>query len=207
MARAMNPSAVLALHYQNEVLHPDGKIRVGLSADSPRRAQVIAAAQAMLADARAGAIPIVHVRVAYRPDYADLLANAPIFRSVRELGAVREGSWGAQFYDSLAPREDDPREFVVRHTRINAFHGSPLETVLRSLGVRRLIVAGVATHSVVESTVRHAVDMGYEVTVNADACAAGSQERHEAALESMRLIADIGDAGSVRRQLAGSVPT
>ena len=43
-------------------------------------------------------------------------------------------------------------------------------------------MAGVATHSVVESTVRHAVDMGYEVTVAADACASAQQQRCEACL-------------------------
>ncbi|MCW5263590.1 cysteine hydrolase [Verminephrobacter eiseniae] len=186
-------SAVLALHYQNDVLHPHGKIRVGFHADSAQRQHVIAAAQALLSKARACAIPVVHVRIAYRPDYADLLTNAPIFRQVASLGAVCEGSWGAGFYADLAPLQDSPREFIVKHTRVNAFHDSPLEGILRILATRRLIVAGVATHSVVESTVRHAVDMGYEVVVNADACAAGSPGAHAASLENMRLIAEVCD--------------
>jgi nicotinamidase-related amidase len=64
-------------------------------------------------------------------------------------------------------------------------------------GARRLVIAGVATHSVVESTVRHAVDMGYEVTVAADACAAGDPAAHAASLESMRLIAQVCDVDQV----------
>lgn len=189
--------AVLALHYQNDVLHPDGKIRVGLSADSALRGGVIAAAGELLRQARARALPIMHVRVAFRPDYADLLANAPILRNVAAIGAVAEGSWGAEFFDSLAPRADDAHEFIVTHKRINGFYESSLETVLRAVGARRLVVAGVATHSVVESTVRHAVDMGYEVTVAADACAAGKPGAHDAALESMRLIARVCDVREV----------
>lgn len=184
-------AVLLALHYQNEVLHPEGLIRVGLDAGSPVRAAVIGAAEQLLAGARMRAMPIVHVRIALRPDYADLLCNAPIFRSVAALGAVREGSWGAAFYDSLAPREDDPREFVVTHKRVNGFYESGLETVLRALGATRLLVAGVATHSVVESTVRHAADMGYEVGVLAPACAAASPATHAAALASMALVATI----------------
>lgn len=186
-------AVLLALHYQNEVLHPDGRVRVGLDAASPARAAVIGAAEQLLAKARVHAIPIVHVRVAFRPDYADLRTNAPIFRSVVALGAVREGSWGAAFYDTLAPREDHRDEFVVTHKRINGFYESSLETVLRALGATRLLVAGVATHSVVESTVRHAVDMGYHVAVVAPACAAASPATHMAALASMSLVATICD--------------
>ena len=196
-SQPLRQSAVLALHYQNDVLHPDGKIRLGLSADSLVRAGVIEAARELLKQARERVLPIVHVRIAFRPDYADLLANAPIFRNVASIGAVCEGSWGAAFYEDLAPREGDAREFIVTHKRINGFYDSPLETILRAVGARRLIVAGVATHSVVESTVRHAVDMGYEVTVAADACAAGNPGAHAAALESMRLIARVCDIDAV----------
>jgi nicotinamidase-related amidase len=204
MAAHSNPGdiAVLALHYQNDVLHADGKIRVGISADSPHRAEVIAAAERMLGAARKHAIPIVHVRVSYRADHSDLPTNAPIFRNVAAIGAVIEGSWGAGFFDGLAPLEGDPREFVVRHNRINAFYDSQLEAVLRAIGTRRLVIAGVATHSVVESTVRHAVDMGYEVAVNASACAAGDPAAHTAALNSMRLIAEILDSAATDRFLA-----
>ena len=72
-----------------------------------------------------------------------------------------------------------------------AIYGSPLDDVLRLVGAKRLVIAGVATHSVVESTVRHAVDMGYTVTVAADACAAAQAAEHEASLHSMSLIATI----------------
>lgn len=206
MEPSVNPVVVVALHYQNDVLHPDGKIRVGLSADSPLRAGVIDAAHMLFSSARARAIPIVHVRIAYRPDCADLLTNAPIFRRVAASGAVCEGTWGAEFYQGLSPLENDAREFVVKHTRVNAFYGSQLESVLRVLGARRLVIAGVATHSVVESTVRHAVDMGYEVVVNADACASGNLEAHAASLESMRLIADVCDGAAAARHFAIAAP-
>lgn len=191
----MGRPTVLALHYQNDVLHPDGRIRVGLAADDPAREAVLEAATRLQQGARARGWPIIHVRVAYRPDYADLIQNAPILRAVAVSGAVQEGSWGAQFHDALQPMEG-PLEFVVTHTRINAFYGTPLDTLLRQLDARQLLIAGVATHSVVESTVRHAVDCGFEVTVLADACAAAKPETHLAALENMRLIATVSDVAS-----------
>lgn len=196
--------AVLALHYQNDVLHPDGKIRVGLDADSGARQRLLGSAAALLEGARAHALPIVHVRIAFRPDYADLLPNCEIFRNVAKIGAVPEGQWGSAFYDGLQPLAGSAREFVVKHTRISAFYGTPLEETLRLLGARRLVVAGVATHSVVEGTVRHAADIGFSVMVAQDACASADPAVHEASLASMRLIAQTGSVDDAVRWAAAS---
>ncbi|MGE8152556.1 cysteine hydrolase family protein [Pseudomonas vancouverensis] len=197
----MRAPLVIALHYQNDVLHPEGKIRVGLGADDSARAALLDAAGRLLAGARARDWPIVHVRVAFRPDYADLIQNAPILRAVASLGAAQEGSWGAEFFSSLAPQVS-PREFIVSHNRINAFYGSPLESLVRQFDPTQLLIAGVATHSVVESTVRHAVDCGFEVTVAADACASADSAAHAASLASMALIARISQVEQALEALA-----
>lgn len=181
---------VLALHYQNDVLHPDGRIRVGLVESDPQRHAVFEAAALMLRSARERDWPIIHVRIAFRDDYADCPRNMPIFRRVIESGAVREGRWGAKFMAGLEPRID-PLEFSVTHTRISAFAGTPLMYLLMGLRATRLLVGGVATHSVVEGTVRDAADRGFEVWVAADACAAASPTAHRSALDSMALVASI----------------
>ncbi|MBB1597646.1 isochorismatase family cysteine hydrolase [Achromobacter sp. UMC46] len=195
-------AAVLALHYQNDVLHPDGKIRVGLDADSGARQRLLDNAAALLDGARARSLPIVHVRIAFRPDYADLLPNCAIFRNVATIGAVPEGQWGSAFYEGLQPLAGSAREFVVKHTRISAFYGTPLEETLRVIGARRLVVAGVATHSVVEGTVRHAADIGFDVMVAEDACASADEAVHQASLASMRLIAQTGSVADAVRWAA-----
>ncbi|WZB63030.1 cysteine hydrolase [Achromobacter xylosoxidans] len=191
--------AVLALHYQNDVLHPAGKIRVGLDGDGGTRQRLLRGASDLLRGARMGGLPIVHVRIAFRPDYADLLANCDIFRNVAAIGAVPEGQWGSAFYEGLQPLAGSAREFVVKHTRISAFYGTPLEETLRVLGARRLVVAGVATHSVVEGTVRHAADIGFNVMVAEDACASADPAVHDASLASMRLIAQTGSVAEAMR--------
>jgi nicotinamidase-related amidase len=190
-------TAVLALHYQNDVLHPDGRIRVGMSADDPLRQQVVSAAVELLGGARRLALPLIHVRIAFRPDYADLIPNCTIFRRTAELGAVQDGTWGAEFYSGLEPNLRSQQEYVVHHRRTSAFIGTPLEQILTIVGARRLIVAGVATHSAVEATVRHASDLGFEVRVAADACAVADRRIHDASLESMRLIAEISTVRDV----------
>lgn len=79
---AARRTAVLALHYQNDVVHRDGKIRLGLAADDAQRGIVLDAAERLFAAARAAGVPIVHVRIAFRADHADVLRNGPIWNNV-----------------------------------------------------------------------------------------------------------------------------
>ncbi len=191
-------TALLALHYQNEVLHPRGVIRVGVAEGSPRRQATIAAARDLLVACRAAGVPVISVRIAFRPDHADVIQNCKIFRDVVALGAMVEGTWGAEFVEELGPL---PGEFVVKHTRTNAFIGSPLEEILRVLDVRNLIVGGVSTNSVVEATVRHASDVGYTVAVAADACSAGDETLHEASLRNLAYVAEIESVTRIKARL------
>jgi len=197
----MSVPVVIALHYQNDVLHEAGRIKVGLGDDDVVRANLIYSAKRLLLGARERGWPIFHVRVAYRPDYADLSQNAPILRGVAKLGAVVDGSWGADFLEDLKPLSSE-NEFVVTHKRINAFYGTILENLINNFNTKQLIIAGVATHSVVESTVRHAVDCGFEVSVAADACASADNEVHVASLKSMSLIANISNVSEVMEELS-----
>jgi nicotinamidase-related amidase len=181
-------TVLVAMHYQNEVLHAAGKIKVGMAEDAGNRVAVVANAGRLLALARDNGIPVVSVRIAFRPDHADVIQNCPIFRNVVAGNAMIDGSWGAEFHDGLGPL---PGEFVVKHSRVNAFYGSQLEEVLRTLKAERLIMAGVATNSVVLTSVACAADMGYEVIVVADACSSGRSDLHVSSLENMTLVAEV----------------
>ena len=177
-------TAVVAVHYQNDLLHPDGKLHARAGTEGVNRTALIRSARRLLAGARAREIPVVSVRVAFRPAYRGLIANSPMLSGVVAQGALIEGTWGAEFYSQLKPRRD---ELVVTHSRINGFFESDLHSVLASLDARRVVVAGVATHSAVEHTARHAADLGYEVLVAADACSAADAELHAAGLRILEL--------------------
>jgi nicotinamidase-related amidase len=188
------PTLLLALHYQNEVVHADGKIRVGIAEASPKRAAVVAAAKRLLGGARAHRVPVISVRIAFAAGYRDVAQNAPIWRRVVAAGAFVEGSWGAEFHDGLGPL---PGEVVVTHRRNDAFHGSTLADVVALFRPERLVVAGISTTYVVESTVRTATDMGYAVTVAADACSSGTKAMHEASLAALALLAEVKTVDAV----------
>ncbi|MFD2500166.1 cysteine hydrolase family protein [Rhizorhabdus histidinilytica] len=93
-----------------------------------------------------------------------------------------------------------PGEAVVTHGRVNAFYASDLEQVLAGIGAERLILAGVATNSVVEHSARHAADMGYAVALAADACSAGQPHLHQAALDNIALLGEVSTVAALLEQ-------
>jgi ureidoacrylate peracid hydrolase len=96
---------------------------------------------------------------------------------------VPPGSWDAQVLDAIAPAPD---EMVFRKTSSNVFVSTNLDYVLRNLGLRSLIVAGIMTEQCVESAVRNACDLGYLVTLAIDACTTETAERHVHSLAAIR---------------------
>lgn len=193
------PTAVVAVHLQNDVLHPDGRMLAGVPTSDERRVRLVDNVRKLLGGARTLGIPVVSVRIAFPPGYEGVVRNSPMFDAVVASSALEEGSWGAQFYDELGPVEG---ESVVTHSRINGFHDSDLDQVLRGLDATRLVICGIATHSAVEHTARHAVDLGYEVVVAADACGSGDPALHDASLLVLR--AHVWRIATVDEALAGA---
>ncbi len=66
----------------------------------------------------------------------------------------------------------------------SVFISTNIDYVLRNLGVRFLIVAGMLTDQCIDSAVRDACDLGYLVTTATDACATLSQDRHDWSLRN-----------------------
>lgn len=96
---------------------------------------------------------------------------------------VPRGSWDAQVIPAIAPAGD---EMVLPKTSSSVFISTNIDYVLRNLGVRSLIIAGVLTDQCIDSAVRDACDLGYLVTVVTDACATLSQDRHDWSLRNNR---------------------
>jgi nicotinamidase-related amidase len=134
-----------------------------------------------LAAARTARVPVIFVRVAFRPGFPEVsTAN----RSFSALAGTAGDSFGednpaTQIHPAVAPRADEP---VVVKKRVSAFTGSDLEVLLRSMNVAELVLTGIATSGVVLSTLRDAADRDYQLTVLADACADADEEVHRVLL-------------------------
>ena len=96
---------------------------------------------------------------------------------------VPKGSWDGKVIDEIAPAED---EIVLPKTSSSVFMSTHIDYLLRNLGVKQLILAGLVTDQCVESAVRDACDLGYLVTLVPDACASYSLERHNNALSAIK---------------------
>jgi ureidoacrylate peracid hydrolase len=99
---------------------------------------------------------------------------------------VLEATWGADFAEGLGPDGSD-RELVVDKHRYSAFIGTRLDLLLRSHGIRTLVVCGVATSGCVESTIRDGFMLDHHVVIAGDACADYEATRHAATLSKMNL--------------------
>lgn len=114
-----------------------------------------------IAHARASGIPVVYVVVGFRPGAPEM--------------ASRHRAWLSSFDPAEFSKIDptvapQPGEVTVVKRRVSAFSGSDLAIVLRTAGIRHLVLTGVSTSGVVLSTVCEAADQDYALTVLADAC-------------------------------------
>ena len=82
------------------------------------------------------------------------------------------GTEGAEIRDAVRPLEG---ETVVEKNFPNSFRSTKLKELLDQNGVKNLVVAGMMTHMCVDASVRQAADLGYKVTLLADACATRAQ--------------------------------
>ena len=91
----------------------------------------------------------------------------------------------AEIIPELKPERND---VILVKTTSGTFSSSDLDHQLKNLGIETVIIVGVVTHFCVENTARIAADLGYNVILIDDACAAWSPELHEAALRVMDLF-------------------
>lgn len=175
-------AALLLLDLQNEMVDPKGKIGGGGLAKIAAERGVLANASRALAAARAAQMMVVHVRLGFRPDYADGLSVAPRVAKLKEHQAAIVGSWGTEFPDAVKPNAD---ELVITKQCVNPFFNTALLTLLMRRGIQRVVLGGVATNLVVESTARYSDDAGFAVTVLEDCCASPNPDWHRFAVEKM----------------------
>jgi nicotinamidase-related amidase len=98
-------------------------------------------------------------------------------------GLIVPADWReADPLDEVAPVGD---ELVVSKSSSGVFPVTNLDRLLRNMGITTLVMTGTSTGGCVESAVRDAVDLGYDVVVVSDACAAGTVEDHQTALDRM----------------------
>jgi nicotinamidase-related amidase len=146
------------------------------------KSELLSVLSGAAAAARAAGIPVIHVRIAFRDGTPEISRHNRVFAAHAGASTLLEGAGATAIDPALGP---EPGDIVVTKKRVSAFSGSDLQLILRSLEVRSLVLAGIATSGVVLSTVREAADLDYELTVLRDGCVDADPEVHRVLLDKV----------------------
>jgi nicotinamidase-related amidase len=139
-------------------------------------------ALSVITQARSVGMPVIFVRVGFRPDFPEVAERNAIFCGVRQGGMFVRGDSAFDIHDELSPMEQD---IVIEKHRISAFEGTDLSMVLRAGRIETIAMFGIATSGVVLSTLCQAADLDYRVVVLEDLCVDGDAEVHRVLIEKV----------------------
>jgi nicotinamidase-related amidase len=205
MALALNKSrtAILALDFVNDIVHPEGKFSAWGVPQVVADVGAIPNTKALLAAGRQQGCTIIHIGRRHRDGYLDQPSYCQLDQAVKASEALLEGTWGAQFHDDLKPEASD---LVIIKRRVDAFHGTELQQTLTARGIETLVLTGVATTFVVETTARTAADAGYNVVIPRDCVAGLTAESSNFALDNtLPMLATITSSAEIMAALQGII--
>ncbi len=200
-----NDCALLIIDMQRDFLAPGGYAeQAGLAIDRLRAP--IPQIQTLLQAARSRGLTIIYTREGHRPDLSDV-SPAKLRRSQRAGAAIGSagrlgrllirGEYGHDIIDELTPQGG---EILIDKPGYGAFQQTDLALILHSRGIKRLLLTGVTTDICVHSTLREAVDLGFDCLTVSDACAATRADIHTAMLACIQ--GEGGILGSVQTTAA-----
>jgi biuret amidohydrolase len=184
----MKHSALIIIDMQRDFLDAGGYAAMaGMDVAALRRP--IPHIRALLDFARKNNLLVVHTREGHRPDMCDC-PPAKLARSKQagaEIGSLGplgklliRGEYGHDIIDELKPIDGEP---IVDKPGYGAFHQTDLAQILTSHQTTQLLICGVTTEVCVQSTLREAVDRGYECVLVSDACGSAYADLHNAAIK------------------------
>lgn len=155
------------------------------------RDTVIPNAARLAKAARAAGVPVVHCVAVRRADGRGSSTNARLFMAVRKSPVtLLPGSEEAAVVPEIGVEESDV--VLSRLHGLGPMAGTDLDPVLRNLGVRTIVAAGVSVNMGMMNFAMDAVNLGYQFVLPRDATAGVPREYADAVIEhTLSLIATV----------------
>lgn len=195
-------SALVIQECQQGVIGPDSLLPMLAEAAAPAVPHIARLAHG----ARAAGVPVIHAMVTTRADGYGEPRNAPLYRAAARAGKpLLAGTPAAEVVPEIGL---DERDLVVtRPGGLSPTHDTGLESLLRNLGVRTVVVAGVSVNVAILDLVLGCVNSGFEVVVPRDAVAGVPPEYATAVIDNtLRLLARIEWTEAVLDRWAATGP-
>ena len=197
-------SALLVVDLQNDTVGEQGAFADSGAAAFAARHDVIAKVRRLVDAARTASVSVIFVWHVDERGHVDSTRNAALFREIAEADGLVRGTWGAAPVVGLEPVEG---EAVVEKQRMSAFNATTLDTKLRGLGTKTILVCGAWTNFAIEHTCRDGADHGYEVVLATDGTATISDAWQEAALTyALTKVAELRTVDEIVSELQAHDP-
>ena len=181
----LHRTAIIVIDMQNDFCAKGGWVD-HLGVDYSPDRQPIAPLQRLLPQLRKAQVPVIWVNWGNRPDLLNMPPNQLHLYKPTGVGiglgeplpgggahVLEKDSWAAAVVDEL---EKQPGDISVDKYRISGFWDTPLDSILRNLGVKTLLFAGVNTDQCVLCSLQDANFLGYGCVLIEDCCATTSPD-------------------------------
>jgi nicotinamidase-related amidase len=167
--------ALIVIDMQEDFVNPSHPMCV------PEAYRMVPRMQSVIDECRAQNVPVIFTA---HNIAEDCCAGFYEFWEPIKNGAIKEGTPGADIYKGIYPL---PNERVIRTKHAYcSFSGTDLDYVLRTLGVKTLIISGTLTNFCCESTARTGYFLNYNILFGEDINATDNALAHEATIRTMR---------------------
>jgi nicotinamidase-related amidase len=174
-------AALLLVDLLNDFLDEKGKLaeRIG---PMLKKTNLVVHLQRLVKGARTKGVKIFYVpHGLHEHSFDDVKRVHPGWQWAMENKVFWIGEWGSEFFETFAPQEGDV--IISRHRTFDTFINTDMLSKLRENEIEKVVLAGLTSHTCVESAGRHAHEEGYHVTFLKDAVAEFTEEAHKAAIE------------------------
>lgn len=175
-------TGLLIVDPYNDFLSEGGKL-FELSRSTLEAQNVVEHMRQVLAAARTRGVQVFiapHHRWRERDLHSHWKTMPPIGAASSKGRVFADGTWGGTFHPDFQPLPGDV--VAQEHWLSSGFENTDLDFQLKKHGVRKVVVIGMRANTCIESTVRYAAELGYEVTLVKDAIGSFGQAEMDASL-------------------------